>query len=278
MSMTTDSPARIGVLGAAGRMGQNFVQAIADTPQSTLGAATERAGKPEIGKDAGPLAGIGETGVPLTAGYPAAGDAEVWIDFTAPEATPSNLAAAAAAGAGLVIGTTGLSDDTKAAIAETAKKIPIVFAPNMSVGVTLLCKLVTQAAKTLGEGYDIEIVETHHRHKRDSPSGTALRLGEVAAEATGRTLANDGVFSRHGDVGPRTDREIGMQTLRGGDVVGDHTVFFFGNGERVELTHKASSRQTFARGAVRAAVWLAEKRRRDPKATGLYDMNDVLGL
>ena len=171
-----------------------------------------------------------------------------------------------------MVGTTGVHDAGKRALAEAAKRVPIVFAPNTSVGVTALLSLVANAARLLGPGYDIEIVETHHRHKRDAPSGTALRLGQALAEATGRALDRDGRFTRHGDVGPRTAAEIGIQTLRGGDVIGDHTVFFLGEGERIEITHRATSRDTFARGAVRAALWLRGR------APGLYDMRDVLGL
>jgi 4-hydroxy-tetrahydrodipicolinate reductase len=184
----------------------------------------------------------------------------------------ANVRAAAAAGVRIVVGTTGLGPEDKQVLAEAATKTPVVFAPNMSVGVTVLLKLVADAARALGPGYDIEIVEAHHKAKRDAPSGTALRLAEAAAEGAGRDLGKVGRYERHGDIGPRTPDEIGIQTIRGGDVVGDHTVFFLGLGERVEITHKASSRDTFARGAVRAAEWLASK------GPGLYDMRDVLGI
>jgi 4-hydroxy-tetrahydrodipicolinate reductase len=184
----------------------------------------------------------------------------------------ANVKAAVAAGVSMVIGTTGLSAADKEQIAAAAKSIPIVFAPNFSVGVNVMLKLVADAARTLGPAYDIEIVETHHRAKRDAPSGTALRLAEAVAEASGRDLATTARFERHGDIGPRSDTEIGIQTLRGGDVAGDHTVHFLGQGDRIEITHRASSRDTLANGAVRAALWLAGK------PTGLFDMRDVLGL
>jgi 4-hydroxy-tetrahydrodipicolinate reductase len=263
---------RIAVIGAAGRMGRAIVRAIAEGSSSILATAVERAGAPELGQDAGTLAGIAPLGVRLQAELPAAGAADVWIDFSSPAASVANARAAAGEGARIVIGTTGLSTADKEAVAAAARTTPVVLAPNMSVGVTVLLELVADAARTLGPGYDIEIVEAHHRAKRDAPSGTALRLAEAVAEATGRDLEKTARYERHGDIGPRTTPEIGIQTIRGGDVVGDHTVFFLGLGERVEITHKASSRDTFARGAVRAAEWLAGK------APGLYDMRDVLGL
>jgi 4-hydroxy-tetrahydrodipicolinate reductase len=263
---------RIAVIGAAGKMGRAIVRTIAEGNTSKLTAAVERAGSPELGADAGTLAGIGAAGVKLQVPLPDKGAADVWIDFSAPASTVANVRTAAAAGVRIVVGTTGLGTDDKQVIADAAKTIPIVFAPNMSVGVTVLLKLVADAARALGHGYDIEIVEAHHRAKRDAPSGTALRLAEAAAEGANRDLAKTARYSRHGDIGPRTADEIGIQTIRGGDVVGDHTVFFLGLGERVEITHKASSRDTFARGAVRAAEWLAGQ------GPGLYDMRDVLGL
>jgi 4-hydroxy-tetrahydrodipicolinate reductase len=266
------TPTRIAVLGAAGKMGRAIVRTIAETEGAALSAAVDRPGSAELGTDAGALAGLAPLGVKLTAELPAAGAADVWIDFSAPAASVANARAAAAAGARIVVGTTGLSAADKQVLAEAARTIPVVFAPNMSVGVNVLLKLVADAARTLGPGYDIEIVEAHHRQKRDSPSGTALRLAEAVAEATGRDLTQTARYERHGDIGPRTTQEIGIQTIRGGDVVGDHTVFFLGLGERVEITHKASSRDTFARGAVRAALWLTAK------PAGLYDMRAVLNL
>jgi 4-hydroxy-tetrahydrodipicolinate reductase len=263
---------RIAMIGAAGRMGRAIVRTLAEANDATLAAAVDRPDGPELGQDAGTLAGVAPLGVPVQGHLPPAGAADVWIDFSAPASTVANVKAARAAGARIVIGTTGLSPEDKKVIVEAATAIPVVLAPNTSLGVTVLLKLVADAARALGAGYDIEVVEAHHRMKRDAPSGTALRLAEAAAEATGRELAGAARYARHGDVGPRTGEEIGIQTIRGGDVVGDHTVFFLGLGERVEITHRASSRDTFARGAVRAAQWLADK------PPGLYDMRDVLGL
>jgi 4-hydroxy-tetrahydrodipicolinate reductase len=268
MSSTT----RIAVIGAAGRMGRAIVQTIAGTPGAQLSAAVEQSGNPRLGMDAGTLAGLEPLGVVVGTGTPARGAADVWIDFSAPSSTVACAHAAAAAGAAMVIGTTGLSTADKNDISAIANAVPVVLAPNMSVGVTVLLRLVAEAARALGPSYDLEIVETHHRHKRDAPSGTALRLAEALAEATGRDLGATARYERHGDIGPRTAGEIGIQTIRGGDVVGDHTVFFLGAGERIELTHRAHSRDTFAQGAVRAALWLSG---REPR---LYDMRDVLGL
>jgi 4-hydroxy-tetrahydrodipicolinate reductase len=252
---------RIAVFGAGGKVGK-----------ATLAAAIERPDFPYLAADAAQLAGLPASGVRLVDERPGPGAADVWIDFSAPAATVANVEAAAKAGAAMVIGTTGLAAADQEKIAAAARRIPIVLAPNMSVGVNVLLKLVADAARLLGKSYDIEIVETHHRAKRDAPSGTALRLGEAAAEGSGRDFATTARYARHGDVGPRTDREIGLQALRGGDVVGDHTVFFLGQGDRIELTHRASSRDTFAQGAVRAALWLSGK------PAGLFDMRDVLGL
>ena len=263
---------RIAVFGAGGKVGCAIVRAIANAEGAVLAAAIERSGYPNLAADASQNAGLAASGVRVSDQRPAKGAADVWIDFTVPAATMANVKAATAAGAAMVIGTTGLSVADKEQIAAAAKSIPIMFAPNMSVGVNVMLKLVADAARTLGPAYDIEIVETHHRAKRDAPSGTALRLAEVVAEASGRDLATTARYERHGDIGPRTDAEIGIQTLRGGDVVGDHTVFFLGQGDRIEITHRASSRDTFAHGAVRAALWLAGK------SAGLFDMRDVLGL
>jgi 4-hydroxy-tetrahydrodipicolinate reductase len=253
-------------------MGCAIVRAIAGAQGAELTVAVERPDYPNLGADITQLAGLPSSNVRVVDQRPAKGVADVWIDFSTPAASVANAEAAAAAGAAIVIGTTGVSADDKAKIAEIAKAIPIVLTPNMSMGVNVMLKLVADAARMLGPGYDIEIVETHHRAKRDAPSGTALRLGEAVAEATGRELAKVARYDRHGDIGPRTQAEIGMQTLRGGDVFGDHTVFFFGQGDRIEITHRASSRDTFAHGAVRAALWLAGK------PAGLFDMRDVLGL
>jgi 4-hydroxy-tetrahydrodipicolinate reductase len=264
---------RIAILGADGRMGRALVRAVvAASPEAELTAATERAGSLVLGQDAGVVAMGQPLGVAIKTGVPDTGAADVWIDFTVPAATVAYTEAAVAAGASLVIGTTGLAPEERAAIERAAKKVPVVFAANYSVGVNVMLKLVADAAQTLGPSYDLEIVETHHRAKRDAPSGTALRLAEALAEATGRDLATDARYERHGDVGPRPATQIGLQTLRGGDVVGDHTVHFMGIGDRLEITHRASSRDTFATGAVRAALWLAGR------PAGLYDMRSVLGL
>jgi 4-hydroxy-tetrahydrodipicolinate reductase len=267
---------RIAVVGAAGRMGRAIVRAIVDQADETVApqlvAAVDRPGAPELGQDAGTLAGVASLGVTVSDSMPAARVADVWIDFSAPDVAVAHTSAAAGAKASIVIGTTGLTAADKETIAKTAQTIPVLLAPNMSVGVNVLCNLVATAVQALGPAYDIEILETHHRGKRDAPSGTALRLGEVAAQAAGRNWDEAARYTRHGDIGPRTSQEIGVQTLRGGDVAGDHTVFFFGPGERIELTHRASTRDTFARGAVRAALWIAKQ------PPGLYDMGAVLGL
>ena len=271
--MTTDGhPTSIAVLGAAGRMGCAIVRVVAQTPGLILTAAVEHAGSARLGQDAGQVAGVEPNGVTITGALPEAGTAAVWIDFSSPASTAASARTAAERGAALVVGTTGVSIEGKQALAEASRLVPVVFAPNTSVGVTVLLKLVADAARLLGPDYDLEIVETHHRMKRDAPSGTALRLGQALAEATGRDLGRDARYDRHGDVGPRTRAEIGLQTVRGGDVVGDHTVYFLGDGERVEITHRASTRETFARGAVRAALWVRDR------VHGLYDMRDVLGL
>jgi 4-hydroxy-tetrahydrodipicolinate reductase len=263
---------RIAVFGSGGKMGRAITRAVCRNSEAVLAAAIEREGCPDLGADAAVLAGVEPRGVLVAPGLPAPGTTDVWIDFSVPTATVANVAAAAAARTAMVIGTTGLSMADKDAIFKAGATIPIVLAPNFSVGVNVLLQLVADAARLLGEGYDIEIVETHHRDKRDAPSGTALRLGEAVAEARRQTLADVARFDRHGDIGPRTAKEIGMQTLRGGDVAGDHTVHFLGQGDRVEITHRASSRDTFAVGSVRAALWLARK------PAGLYDMRNVLGL
>ena len=238
-----------------------------------LGAATEQVTSSLLGTDAGELAGVGALGVSLVAALSEVIDAfDVLIDFTCPEATLSHLETCRASGRPMVIGTTGFEATQKAAIEKAALDIPVVFAPNMSVGVNLCFKLLDIAARVLGDGVDIEVIEAHHRHKVDAPSGTALRMGEVIADALGRDLKACAVYGREGVTGERDARTIGFETIRAGDIVGEHTVMFAGPGERVEITHKASSRMTFAKGAVRAAAWL------EGRAPGLYDMHDVLGL
>jgi 4-hydroxy-tetrahydrodipicolinate reductase len=263
---------RIAVLGAAGKMGRAIVRALADEPSARLVVAVDRPGAPDLGQDAGALAGLPAASVAVVDRLPHANEADVWIDFSAAAAAAEHAQAAAEAGTALVLGTTGLGGAERERVVANTQRIPVVLTPNMSVGINLLLRLVADAARALGPGYDIEVLEAHHRQKRDAPSGTALRLAEALAEATGRDLSQTARYARQGDVGPRTDSEIGLQTLRGGDVVGDHTVFFFGLGERIEITHRASSRETFARGAVRAALWL------HGRPPGLYDMRDVLQI
>jgi len=266
---------RIAIQGAAGRMGRMLVAQVLQTPETALTAATEIADCPLIGQDAATVAGLPAYGVPITADLDAAlASADVVIAFTNSPAAAMELAAKASkTGTSLVIGTTGLTDADKAKLANyAADGLRIVQSPNMSIGVNLLFSLCSKIGRLLNEDYDIEVVEMHHNQKKDAPSGTAVRLAEILCEARGLDYGKDVRHGREGLVGSRTRREIGMHALRGGDVVGDHTVIFATSGERIELTHKASSRQTFARGAVRAAIFLATAQ------PGLYDMQDVLGL
>ena len=258
----------IAIAGAAGRMGRTLIQAVAQMPDLKLAAAFERQGTPAIGADAGDLAGIGRNNVRVTADL-ATAEFDVLIDFTRPEATLSNLAACVKRGRRIVIGTTGFDDAGRARIEAAAREIPIVFAPNMSVGVNLCLKLLDLAARVLRDDVDVEIIEAHHKHKVDAPSGTALRMGEVVAKARGRSLKEVAAYDRTGE---RKPGAIGFAVVRAGDIVGDHTVMFAGGGERVEIRHHAESRLTFATGALRAARWLMTQR------SGLYDMQDVLGL
>ena len=267
---------RIAIAGAGGRMGQALIEAVLADPGLILSAALDVAGVPLAGRDAGERCGRA-TGVSVGSDVDAATRAaDVLIDFTRPEGTLAHLEACAMHGTGAVIGTTGLSDAQKDRVAAIARLIPIIFAPNMSVGVNVLLALVETAAQRLGPAYDIEIVEMHHRHKVDAPSGTAIALGEAAARGAGRALADCAVYAREGVTGERKPGTIGFAALRGGDVVGEHTVIFAGAGERVELSHKAASRQNFAAGALRAAHFVAA--RRAAGQTGLADMRDVLGL
>lgn len=254
-------------------MGLRLIVLAADTPGLAITAAVERSGHPNVGRDSGEAAGIGSIGVAIrdtTVDALTAGD--VVVDFSSPSSTQALIPQVVARQKAIVIGTTGLSPDAVATIREASAKIPVVFAPNMSLAMNVMFKVVADVARALGSGYDLEIVEAHHRLKKDAPSGTALRLAQILAEATERRLEDVGVYARQGDVGPRTPGEIGIQTIRAGDIVGDHTVMFGGLGERLEITHRASSRDTFARGALRAAQWLFGK------PPGLYDMQDVLGL
>ena len=264
---------RIAITGAAGRMGRSLIEACHSTDGLEVTVALEHPDSSLLGSDAGELAGVGRLGVSVGADLAAVnGDFDVLIDFTRPAATLANLAACRTAGRRMVIGTTGFSDEERAQIAAAAGEIAVVFAPNMSVGVNLCLKLLDMAARVLGDEVDIEVIEAHHRHKVDAPSGTALRMGEVVADALGRDLKDCAVYGREGHTGERDRRTIGFETIRAGDIVGDHTVLFAGTGERVEITHKASSRMTFANGAARAAAWLMDHER------GLFDMQDVLGL
>lgn len=264
---------RIAVAGAAGRMGRHLIEACSQTPDVRCGAAIEQATNPLLGRDAGSVAGIGELGVPISADLAQISSAfDVLIDFTRPEATLAHLAQCETACKCLVIGTTGFSAEQKEQIRTAAEHIPIVFAPNMSVGVNVCLKLLELAASVLGDEVDIEIIEGHHRHKVDAPSGTALKMGEVVAQTLGRDLSQCAVYGREGHTGERKRETIGFATVRAGDLVGEHTVLFAGIGERLEITHKASSRMNFANGAIRAAQWLSKR------PAGLYDMHDVLGL
>jgi len=263
----------LAVTGAAGRMGRNLIQACYENSNCQLGAAIEHEGSPFIGHDAGEMAGVGTLNKKLVSKLgEATDDFKTLIDFTRPEVTLQNLASCVANGKNIVIGTTGFSEEEKQIIKRASETIGVVFAPNMSVGVNLCFKLLDIAARVLGDDVDIEVIEAHHRHKVDAPSGTALRMGEVVADALGRNLDDCAVYGREGVTGERDRKTIGFETIRAGDIVGDHTVMFAGIGERVEITHKASSRMTFANGAIRAALWLEDQ------TTGLYDMQDVLDL
>jgi 4-hydroxy-tetrahydrodipicolinate reductase len=265
--------ARIAVMGAAGRMGKVLIEAVTQASGLSLGAAIVSPNSSLVGADAGELAGVGKLGVFVKPSLAdASDDFDVLIDFTNPKRTLINLQECVRLNKAMVIGTTGLSSADKQALHEFAQHTPVVFSPNMSVGINLLLDILHRAASVLQDGYDVEIIETHHRHKVDAPSGTALRLGEVVADAMGRDLAKCAVYGREGITGPRSANEIGFETIRAGDVVGDHTVLFASEGERIEITHKASSRMTFAKGAVRACSWL------QGQPSGLYDMQDVLAL
>jgi 4-hydroxy-tetrahydrodipicolinate reductase len=263
---------KIAIAGASGRMGHMLVDAVRAADDCVLSGALDIAASPAIGQDAGAFAGQA-TGVLITSDLRAGlQNSQVLIDFTRPEGTLAHLQVCRALGVAAVIGTTGFTDAQKAEIAEMAKDIAIMMAPNMSVGVNVTLKLLEMAAKALSTGYDIEIVEAHHRHKVDAPSGTALKMGEVIADALGRDLKDCAVYAREGVTGERDPSSIGFATIRGGDIVGDHTVLFAGIGERLEVSHKSSSRVTYAQGSLRAVRFLAGK------PPGLYDMFDVLGL
>ena len=264
---------RIAVCGAAGRMGKTIIEVCNDTEGVVLGAAIEHPDSPVLGKDAGELAGVGEAGVSIVSNVrEVGGNFDVLIDFTSPDATISNIESCHALGKCMVIGTTGFDEAQKLILTSASKDIAIVFAPNMSVGVNLVFKLIQLAAEIIGNDTDIEIIEAHHNQKKDAPSGTAVRMGEIIAETLGRNLKDCAVYGREGQMGVRDRNTIGFETIRAGDIVGDHTAMFASEGERVEITHKASSRKTFANGAIRAAGWVMNKK------NGLYDMQDVLGL
>ena len=264
---------KVGILGAAGRMGRTLIEAVQAYEGLTLSAAVDAPGSSLIGADAGELVGAGKLGVTLADSLDkVVNDADVFIDFTIPEVTAHNIEVCRAAGKKLVIGTTGLTEAQKQALTAAAADTAIVFAANYSVGVTLSLKLLEMAAGVLGDEVDIEVIEAHHRHKIDAPSGTALAMGEVVARTLGRDLKECAVYGREGRTGARERKTIGFETIRAGDIVGEHTVMFAADGERLEITHKATSRMNFARGAVRAAAWLAGQDK------GQFDMLDVLGL
>ncbi len=262
---------RVCIAGASGRMGRMLIEAVQSADDCTLSGALDIPGSPALGQDAAAFLGQ-PSGVAIASDLSTLAGSHCLIDFTRPEGTMSHLRACVQHGVKLVIGTTGFSDAQKAEIAEASKRIAIMMAPNMSVGVNVTLKLLEMAAKAMATGYDIEIVEAHHRHKVDAPSGTALKMGEVIADALGRDLKDCAVYERVGHTGERDPSSIGFATVRGGDVVGDHTVMFLGTGERIEITHKSSSRSTYAQGSLRAVRFLADK------PSGLYDMFDVLNL
>ncbi len=261
------------VAGAAGRMGQRIINMIAASREMTLAGAFETPDHPSVNQDAGLVAGAGELGVPIVRSLDEVIDnGEVLIDFTTPEATLENMRAVAPHGLAMVIGTTGISETMLQEVNTLAKKIQCVLAPNMSVGVNVMFKIAREMAQILGNDYDMEILEVHHRLKKDAPSGTAMRLARILSETVNRDLDKVAVYERKGMIGQRTDEEIGIQTWRAGDITGEHTVMFGGIGERLELTHRAHNRDNFAGGALRAALWVVKQPR------GLYDMQDVLGL
>ena len=264
---------KIAVCGAAGRMGGRIIVAIHEAAGVELSGALERPGHPMVAMDAGMLAGIGTLGVPISDDLnTVVAGCDVLIDFTAPKVSLKNLEVCGLKGKAIVIGSTGFTPEERLLAAELAKDIPCVLAPNMSVGVNVCFKILKDVAKTLGDDFDVEIVELHHNKKKDSPSGTAVRMGEVVAEALGRDYNRVANYHREGICGERTKEEIGMQTVRGGDIIGEHTVYFIGQGERIEISHRAMTRDMFSRGSVRAAQWVVSQQ------PGIYDMQDVLGL
>jgi 4-hydroxy-tetrahydrodipicolinate reductase len=266
------NPHRIAIVGASGRMGRMLIEAVQNAPDATLAGALDVPGSPAIGTDAAAFLGA-TSGVKITADLrEGLKDAQYVIDFTRPEGTMAHLKACRELGVKMVIGTTGFSDEQKAEINAASRDLAIMMSPNLAVGVNVVFKLLAQAARALKEGYDIEIIEAHHRHKIDAPSGTALKMGEIVAEGVGRDLKECAVYGREGITGERDPSTIGFATVRGGDIVGDHTVLFAGIGERIEITHKSSSRATYAQGSLRAVRFLAQQ------PHGLFGMDDVLGL
>jgi 4-hydroxy-tetrahydrodipicolinate reductase len=273
--MSPASAVKVAIAGASGRMGHMLIEAVLAAPDCQLHGALDVPGSAALGQDAGAWLGR-HTGVAITADLRTGlSGADVLIDFTRPEGTLAHLAACRERGVRAVIGTTGFSPEQKAAIATHAQSVATVFAANMSVGVNVMLQLLAQATKLLGESYDIEVIESHHRHKVDAPSGTALAMGEAVAAARGVDLASEGVFTRHGHTGERKPGSIGFATVRGGDIIGEHTVLFAGTGERIEISHKSGSRANYADGSLRAARFLAGL---PAGTTGLFDMQDVLGL
>ncbi len=270
--MSIPSPLRIAIAGASGRMGRMLIEAVLNAPDCELAGALDISGNPALGMDAGAFLGR-STGVIITSDVAAGlAQAQVLIDFTRPEGTLAHLRVCQQLGVKMVIGTTGFGDSDKAQLAQAAQSLAMVMAPNMSVGVNVTLRLLQMAAKVLSTGYDIEVIEAHHRHKVDAPSGTALKMGEVIAEALGRDLKDCAVYAREGHTGERDPSSIGFATIRGGDIVGDHTVMFAGTGERVEITHRSGSRSNYAQGSLRAARYLADR------SSGMFDMFDVLNL
>ena len=269
----SDASIRVGVTGAGGRMGRSLIQSIYDSQGMQLVAAVDLADSPLIGTDAGAVVGVGELGVAFSGDLQAVlSECDVVIDFTRPEPCLHHLQLCAQAGVRAVVGTTGFDDEQRAEIDRLARDVALMVAPNMSVGVNLCFKLIELASRTLGDEVDIEIIEAHHRHKVDAPSGTAVRMGEIVAESLGRDLASCAVYGRQGHTGERERATIGFETIRAGDIVGEHTVMFADLGERIEITHRASSRLNFAQGAMRAVRWIMQQPR------GCFDMQDVLGL
>lgn len=260
-------------MGAAGRMGQRIIYCLSRDEDVKIVGAKEIAGHPSQGSDAGVLSGVGEIGVVVTSSLAeSSSEADVIVDFTSPESTLVNAEFASQKGISMVIGTTGFTPEERSKLEELSQSFPCVIAPNMSIGVNVMFELTAILARALGDEYDVEIIEAHHKHKLDSPSGTALRLGQAAAEGLGRDFEQAARFERHGKIGERAPGEIGMQTIRGGDIVGEHTVMFIGEGERIELTHRAQNRDNFAKGVVRAVKWIYGK------PPGTYTMKDVLSL